>query len=110
MEQASPSQITKQLEAQVRAILRQHDIRSMASQPRLAVEKLTQNLADGRVYSQDFELSETDEDRAKNARLAKKWLDQAQKRIITASQWDLFDPADVAHLSAQIEQVITLLR
>jgi hypothetical protein len=53
----------------------------------------------------DYELSETREEQAKNAKFAKKWLNQAQKNILSASEFNIFDAIDVAHLSAQIDQV-----
>lgn len=94
----------------MRNILRGHDIRALSERPRRGIEQLVQNLADARVAATDFELSETDEDRASNAKLTVKWLTAAQRRVMTASQSDLFGPVDVAHLSAQMEQVITRMR
>lgn len=110
MEEKSLSAMVKDVEAQVRAILRDRDVRSLPEGPRRVVEQLTQNLSDVRVYATDFELSEVDEDRQKNARVATKRLTAVQRRIITASQYDLFEPVDVAHLSAQIEQIITRMK
>jgi hypothetical protein len=72
--------------------------------------KLQQNLVDSRIYARDYELSESREEQVDNAKKAKKWLEQAQKNILTASEFNIFGAIDVAHLSAQIDQIISELK
>jgi hypothetical protein len=40
-----------------------------------------------------------------NAKKARKYLDQARTQILRASEFDVFGAVDVAHLTAQIEQL-----
>jgi hypothetical protein len=85
--------------------LRSINLRKLSIKERKILEDLQQNLNDSRIYVTDYELSETREEQAKNAKFAKKWLNQAQKNILSASEFNIFDAIDVAHLSAQIDQV-----
>ncbi|HET9850329.1 MAG TPA: hypothetical protein VFP35_01755 [Candidatus Saccharimonadales bacterium] len=110
MDRQAPSTSVKRLEAEVRRVLRPVDIRQLASRQRIVLEELEQNLADSKTYSQGWELSETRPEQTENARQARKWLASAQKNILAASQFNIFSAIDVAHLSAQIEQLKKQLR
>jgi glyoxylate carboligase len=101
----SPSRAVKQVDAHVYRVLRSINLRKLSIKERKILEDLQQNLNDSRIYVTDYELSETREEQAKNAKFAKKWLNQAQKNILSASEFNIFDAIDVAHLSAQIDQV-----
>lgn len=106
----SPSQMVKQLDAQVNRAVRNIDIRKLSLKERNILADLAQNLTDAKIYSTDYELSETREEQLKNAKTAKKWLDQARKNILVASEFNVFGPVDVAHLSAQIDQTASWLK
>jgi hypothetical protein len=106
----SPSRTVKQLDTQINIILRGFDLRKLSAKERNVLAKLQQNLADARIYTNDYELSETREEQFDNAKKAKKWLEHARKNILTASESDIFNAIDVAHLSAQIEQIISELK
>lgn len=106
----SPSVMAKRLEAEVRMILRPVDIYKLEPAMRETTGNLRQNLADARVYTNDYELSETREEQTLNAKRAKHWLNGARADILIASQYDIFSAIDVAHLSAQIEQIIGSLQ
>jgi hypothetical protein len=106
----SPSRAVKQVDTQIYGVLRSSDLRKLSVKERKILTDLQQNLNDARIYSTDYELSETREEQAKNAKAAKKWLEQAQKNILAASEFNIFDAIDVAHLSAQIEQIISELK
>jgi hypothetical protein len=95
----------KRLDGQINLIQRRLNFSLLSKKENDNLSSLHQNLADARVYAQEFELAETDEDRQKNAVVAKRWLSASQKRIMLASQTNIFEPADVALLSAQIEQI-----
>ncbi|MDB5160696.1 MAG: hypothetical protein JWO96_76 [Candidatus Saccharibacteria bacterium] len=110
MEDQAPSVAIKRIEAQVRRVLSRVDIYKLGKRERAVIEQLRQNLNDARIYAQDYELSETREDQLKNAKIAKKWLVSAQANILAASQSDMFSPIEVAHLGAQIEQVMANLK
>jgi hypothetical protein len=100
----SPAGLVKQIDGQVNRILRQTDLAEVDEPGRKAVIELRQNLTDARVYAQDYELSEVREEQLDNAKKAKKWLEKARQQILRASEFDVFGPIDVAHLSAQIDQ------
>jgi hypothetical protein len=100
----SPAGLVKQVDGQVSRILRQADLDKAEEKGRKAVAELRQNLADAKVYAQDYELSEMREEQMDNAKKAKKWLEKARQQILRASEFNVFGPIDVAHLSAQIDQ------
>jgi hypothetical protein len=102
----SPSVMAKRLEAEVRMLLRPVDVYKLDPSLRETMANLRQNLADARIYSNDYELSETREEQELNAKRAKHWLNEARSDILEASQHDIFSAIDVAHLSAQIDQII----
>jgi activator of HSP90 ATPase len=101
----SPAGLVKQIDLQVNMILRKTDWDEVGEKARKAVAELRQNLADAKIYAQDYELSEMRDEQLDNANKAKKWLEQARQQILRASEFDVFGPIDVAHLTAQIEQV-----
>jgi hypothetical protein len=110
MANETPSRKVKQVELQVNSTLRNFDLRKLGIIERNTLAKLRQNLTDSRIYTTDYELSETRDEQKDNAKKAKKWLAQAQKNILTASEFNIFGAIDVAHLSAQIEQIISELK
>lgn len=110
MESQSPSTVIKRLEAQIRRILSKFDIYKMSRRERENIDDLHQSLIDARKYSLAYELSETREDQLHSAKEAKKWLKKAQADILAGSQADVFNAIDVAHLSAQIDQVMADLK
>jgi activator of HSP90 ATPase len=101
----SPAGLVKQIDLQVNMILRKADWDEVGEKARKAVAELRQNLADAKVYAQDYELSEMRDEQLDNAKKAKEWLEQARQQILRASEFNVFGPIDVAHLTAQIEQV-----
>ncbi len=106
----SPSGLVKQIDTQVNMILRKTDWDEVNEKGRKAVEELRQFLSDAKLYALDYELSEMRDEQLDNAKSAKKWLEQAQHRILRASEHSVFGPVDVAHLTAQLDQVKADLR
>src|SRR5207253_10676130 len=80
----TPAGWVKHIDNQVDRLLRQIDWAEVGEKGRKAVEQLRQNLADARIYSQDYELSEMREEQIDNAKKAKKWLDKAHQQILRA--------------------------
>jgi ribosome-binding factor A len=105
MEKKPPSVQVKQVDAQVNSILRKTDWDEVNEKGRKAVTALRQDLSDARVYASDYELSEMRDEQLDNAKKARKYLDQARTQILRASEFDVFGAVDVAHLTAQIEQL-----
>jgi hypothetical protein len=106
----SPSRAVKGLDSQVRVILRKTDLNRISAKERGILSKIQQNLNDARIYSGDYELSETREEQLANAKTAKKWLEQSRKNILIASESNFFSAIEVAHLTAQIDQIISELK
>jgi hypothetical protein len=106
----SPSRRVKQLDSQISNILRKVNLRKLSSKERDVLSTLQQNLVDSRIYFRDYELSETREEQLDNSKEAKNWLEQARKNILAASEFNIFGAIDVAHLSAQIDQIISELK
>ncbi|MBX4190692.1 hypothetical protein KW794_01250 [Candidatus Saccharibacteria bacterium] len=102
----TPARFVKQIDGQVGMILRKTDWNEINDKGRKAVADLRQTLTDARVYAQDYELSEMRNEQLDNAKKAKKYLAQARKCILRASEFNVFSAIDVAHLSAQIDQLI----
>ncbi|MGH7157282.1 MAG: hypothetical protein ACREGG_04200 [Candidatus Saccharimonadales bacterium] len=106
MANSSPSVQVKQIETQVSMILRRIDPQKLETKPRAALANLRQALGDARIYACDYEFSEMRDEQLANAKKAKKYLVQAHQNILKASEFDIFGAADVAQLSAQIDQII----
>jgi hypothetical protein len=103
---SGPSTRFKRLEIDIRQILRKIDRTKLERMYREALADLGQNLVDIRIYINGYEFSEERPEQEQNAKMAKKWLAKARQNILKASEADVFGPADVAQLSAQIDQLI----
>lgn len=104
MEAKSPSARIKQTETQISRLLRPVEPHKLPSKVRNILAKLQQDLVDARIYSRDYELSETREEQLENGQKAKNYLEKVGKSVAAASEYDIFGAADVAHLTAEIEQ------
>jgi len=102
---SGPSTRVKRLEADVRQILRKTDPTKLERNYREALYDLRQNLVDIRIYVNAYEFSEERPEQEQNAKTARKWLAKSRQNILKASEADVFGPADVAQLSAQIDQL-----
>ncbi len=103
---SGPSIRVKRLEADIRQVLRNTDQTKLERKYREALAGLRQNMVDIRIYVNAYEFSEERPEQEQNAKTAKKWLAKARQNILKASEADVFGPADVAQLSAQIDQLI----
>lgn len=101
----TPVGLVKQVDTQVNSILRKTDLDQVNEKGRKAVLDLRQNLASARVYAADYEVSEMRDEQLDNAKKAKSYLEKARGQILRASEFDVFGPIDVAHLTAQIDQL-----
>lgn len=89
----------------MRQILRKADPAKLERKYRDALSDLRQNLVDIRIYVNAYEFSEERPEQEQNAKMAKKWLARARQNILKASEAEVFGAVDVAHLSAQIDQL-----
>lgn len=106
----SPARWVKEIDGQVSRLLRRVDWRKLSDKGQKAADELKQNLTDARIYAQDYELSEMREEQIDNAKKAKKYLDKSRQDILRVSEFNVFGPVDVAHLTAQIDQLKAELR
>jgi hypothetical protein len=110
MERVSPYELCKRVEGQLQAKLSGLDIPSLSHDTQAIVQTLRQTIIDARLTVQEYTFAETREEQAKAAREAQEYLAQAQKGILAASSHSIFGAVDVAHLSANIEQITDRLK
>lgn len=110
MDRAAPSVAAKRLEADIRQVLRKTDQAKIELKYRNALADLRQNLVDIRIYINAYEFSEERQEQLDNSKTAKKWLERARQNILKASEGNIFGAIDVAHLTAQIDQLIGELK
>ena len=108
MENASPFLAMQRVEGQIKALLRSIDTELLEPGEKKAVAILRRLAIDTRLDIRDYELSETREEQLKCAAAAKKQLTKLQAAILAAGP--AFGPADVAQLTAQIEQINETIR
>lgn len=87
----------------------QVDTLLLSAEEQRKVEQLRNNLIDARLEIQDYELAETREDQLRNGAAAQKYL-QKVRAVIAGNSLNVFGAVDVAHLTAQIEQITDRLR
>jgi hypothetical protein len=108
MENTSPFRAIQLVEGHIKALLRgvSNDVlilserKTLAAIRRLAIET--------RLDIRDYELSATRDEQLKYAAIANKKLTRLREMIAAAGL--LFSPADVAQLTAQLEQIETWVR
>jgi hypothetical protein len=108
MENQSPFLTMQRAEGQIKTLLRSVDIELLETAERQTVAKLRRLAVDTRLDIRDYELSETRDEQVKYATLAKRQLAKLRAAILTAS--NVFGPADVAQISAELEQIEDWLR
>ena len=105
----SPFLLVKHLEADVLRLLSQLDPAYLSTEEQQKIARIKNNLIDARLEIQDYELAETREYQLRNAADAKKYL-QKVRSVITSNTLNVFGVVDVAHLTAQLEQISEQLR
>lgn len=104
----SPFVAMQRVEGQIKALLRQADPDLLDADEKKAMSKLRRLSTDARLDIRDYELSETREEQLKCAAVAQKRLGKLAQNILAAGP--VFGPADVAQLSALVEQINGWLR
>ncbi len=103
MENTSPFLAMQRMDTTLRPLLRDLDLDELDSEQRKAVKDIRRLMIDAKLDVRDYELSETRQEQLKNAVKAKNRLFKLQADILLAG--NVFGPADVAQLSAQLEQI-----
>ncbi len=100
---SSPFLAMQEAERLVKGLLRQVDTDTLTNDEKAAMTRIRRQAIDTRLDIRDYELSETREEQLKCAVVAKRRLERLERAIVQAGT--VFGPADVAHLSAQLEYI-----
>jgi len=100
----------RDVSAQLGAILSPIDLHILPSLTQKAVLPIRQQIIDARLEVRDYELAQTRAEQLALVRPAHERLEALHHSILAASTHGIFGAADVAHLSAQIQHVISLLK
>jgi len=93
----------QRVEGQLKSLLRTIDTELLTTDEKKAFASIRRLTTDARLDIRDYELSETRDEQLKSATAAKKRLAKLQRAILAVGL--VFSPADVAQLSAQLEQI-----
>jgi predicted Holliday junction resolvase-like endonuclease len=105
MSNVSPYILIKSLEGAIISALSGVDVYSLDARVARIVTALQKQIIETRLNVRDYELSETREEQLKYAKNSKRQLEAVRKDILIASEYNIFGPVDVAHLTAQLELV-----
>lgn len=105
----SPFLLAKRLEADVIRLLSYVDAADLDVKQQQDLAQLKNGLIDARLEIQDYELAETRDDQLRNAKTAKKYLQNVEK-LVASNPVNAFGAVDVAHISAYIGQIEDKLR
>lgn len=103
MENQSPFLAMQRAEQQIKAVLRTADTDFLEQNAKKTLASIKRLSVDARLDIRDYELSETREEQIAKMVQAKKLLSKLQANILAAGP--VFGPADVAHITAALEQI-----
>lgn len=103
MENQSPFLAMQQAETQIKRLLRGVDADLLSPDEKKALASVRRLAVDARLDIRDYELSETRAEQLKCAAAGKRRLGKLQAAILAVGQ--VFGPADVAHVTAALEQI-----
>ena len=93
----------QQVDRQVKGLLRQIDSESLVKEEKQSIQDLKQLLNEVRLEIRDYDFAQTRGEQLKHGKLARKQLRKLVDEILALSS--LFGPADIAQLTAQLEQL-----
>ncbi|HSX08005.1 MAG TPA: hypothetical protein VLG11_03880 [Candidatus Saccharimonadales bacterium] len=105
----SPFKLMQALSGQLNAVFSPIDVHSLPAAAQKVVLPIRQQVIDARLDIRDYEYAQTRAEQLNMAHEAKTRLEGLNKNILAASQHGIFGPADVAQISATIQQIISLL-
>jgi hypothetical protein len=103
MQNTSPFLAMQRVERELKGLIRAVDTDLLEPTEKKAIASIRRLAADARLDIRDYELSETREEQLKKMHAAQKRLARLQASILAAGP--VFGAADVAQLSAQLEQI-----
>jgi len=110
VEHASAFDQVKTLDTHVKGIVSTFDIDALMPDERKVLALIKRQLTDFRLDVRDYEYSDTRDEQIRFAGAAQKTENELQKSILQASEHNLFGAVDVAHISAQLQQIIAQLQ
>lgn len=108
-EEASPFKLAKDIGAQIAQIVSSVDVASLPRDEQKVVMELKNQAIDLRLDVRDYGMAETRTEQERLAKAAAERLEALQANILKASEYNLLGAADVAQLSAQLQQLIAVL-
>ena len=108
MEQ-SPFKLMQALSSQLDSLLSRVDTPSLPVAVQKILSPMRQQLVDARLEVRDYDLAQTRAEQFAFARAGKDRLTTLHQTMLAASEHGIFGAADVAQLSARIQQIISLL-
>jgi hypothetical protein len=105
----SPFELAKTLQGMVQSRLSGIDIDSLPPHERELLRQIKRQLTDIRLDIRDYGLSETRAEQKHRSKAAITRLGELQHQLLQASEYNIFGAADVAIISALIQQLMTEL-
>lgn len=105
MPNSSPYLLAQRLERTITSVLSGVDLFSLETPVARVIHSLKKRLIEARLDVRDYELSESREEQLKDAISGKRKLEEVRKDILSASEYNIFNPVDVAQITAQLELI-----
>ncbi len=105
----SPFVLATRLKTYVGHLLATFDVDSLDQAQRREFKLMKRLLADARLDTRDYELSETRVEQVGKAVQARNRLEELRLHILRASEHNVFSAIDVAQISAQLDEIIAKL-
>ena len=109
MEQQSLYDSAKALDTTVRRILALIDKDGLPFAEKSTIEQLQRLLTDAKLDVRDYEFADTRAEQLQLAGVAREHLEQVEKSILKASEYNIFSAVDVAAISASLQHIIARL-
>lgn len=106
----SPFQLAKDIQGLVQLRLNSQDVDSLPTVERDLLRSIKRRLADIRLDIRDYGTAETVAEQRQKGKAGLKSLDALQRELLEASGYGVFGAADVAIVSAHIQQLMAELR
>lgn len=108
--QLSPYDQAKSLELQITAVLSAIDADSAPKEERNLIARLKRQVVDARLDVRDYDYADTRVEQTRHGEQAKKRLEQLEKLVVAASEYNIFSAVDVAQISAHIQTLVAQLQ
>jgi hypothetical protein len=105
-ERLSPFALVKALETHITSLIMKFDIDSLPAGERELLRSLKRLVVDVRLDLRDYGMADTKAEQDRLARETSQRLDAFERAIVKAGELNLFGAVDVAHLSAQTQQLM----